>query len=307
MVSIPVRLYPATSPQDARFHLVDRATGARVRNRRVVPASVEPPADLEVERAPAVEPEEPSASDAEASPAAEPRPPAATASPPAARDVAEPREVTPSEIVRGYEVEPGRHVLVEQEELERLRPEPTRTNGIEHFVALEEIDPVYFEKSYHLAPADEIAEKPYHLLRQAMEDEGRVAIGRFVLRTREHLVAIRPTLGILGLETLYFADEVREPAARWTQPERATSGREVEMARKLIEGMLESWDPTRYRDPYRERVLDLIRERQPVDAAVDDEVAGSSAAVPDLMAALKASVEQLTAEKKTRSRGRKRA
>ena len=307
LVSIPVRLYPATSPQDARFHLVDRATGARVRNRRVVAASVEPPADLEVERAPAAEPDEASASDAEASrlPAPEPSPAAATANPLVAGDVAEPREVTLSEIVRGYEVEPGRHVLVEQEELERLRPEPTRTIDIEHFVGLDEIDPVYFEKSYHLAPADEIAEKPYHLLRQAMEEEGRVAIGRFVLRTREHLVAIRPTLGVLGLETLYFADEVREPAARWTQPERTRPGREVEMARKLIEGMLEPWDPARYRDPYRERVLDLIRERQPVDAAVEEEAAGSSAAVPDLMAALKASVEQLTKQKNESRKRRK--
>ena len=305
LVSIPVRLYPATSPQDPKFHLVDRATGARVRHRRVVSAPVDVPADEPPSGEPP--PDEPQA---EMPPPEEPQaPPRTTPPPPAAGPFAPPdeREVTASEIVRGYEVEPGRHVLVEQEELERLRPEPSRVIDIEHFVALEEIDPVYFEKSYHLAPADEIAEKPYHLLRQAMEEEGRVAIGRFVLRTREHLVAIRPTLGILGLETLYFADEVRQPLPRWLEPGRLAAEREVTMARRLIEGMREEWDPTKYRDPYRERVLDMISEREPVAASVEEEEAPTTA-VPDLMAALKASVEQITAERKqTGRRGRKRA
>ncbi len=275
LVSIPVRLYPAVSPKDPRFHLLERGTGRRVRNRRVVRETYEPPPPSNFDV-----PEE--------------NPPAEAGSS-APRE----RELREEELVRGYEVEPGRHVVIEREELEALRPEATRTIEIEHFVSLDEIDPVYFEKSYHLAPGEEHAEKPYHLLRRAMEAEGRVAIGRFVLRTREHLVAVRPTLGVLGLETLYFADEVRQPLARWTETNARVRKQELEMAARLIETMREAWDPERYRDPYRERILELVRQREAVEEAAEtpvDETA-APAAVPDLMAALKASVEQLAKQK----------
>lgn len=213
------------------------------------------------------------------------------------------------ELVRGFEVEKGRHVVLEEEELQAMRPEQTRTIEIEHFVSLEEIDPVFFEKSYHVAPADEIAEKPYHLLRRAMEEEGRVAIGRFVLRTREHLVAVRSTLGILGLETLYFADEVREPLARWTSTHVSVRKPELEMAKRLIETMHEPWDPARYRDPYRERVLELVRQREGMQDVVEEDVEEGPApsAVPDLMAALKASVEQLSTQEKKKRKPRRSA
>jgi DNA end-binding protein Ku len=181
---------------------------------------------------------------------------------------------------------------VEAEELEALRPEPSREIEIEHFVALAEIDPVYFEKSYQLVPADDFAGKPYALLRQAMERSGRVAVGRFVLRTREHLVVIRPTRGILGLETMYFADEVREVEGPALQAAHAAvTEREVDMAGRLIEALSDDWDPARYRDPYRERVLELIRAREPMEMPPDEEKAGSSPPIADLMAALKSSVE----------------
>jgi len=290
LVSIPVRLYPAVSPKDPRFHLLDRRTGRRIRNRRVARDTYEPPTADEPEIAPS-QPERTAPELPERAPAAP-----------------EEREVSPEDLVRGYELERGRHVVLEEDELEALRPEATHVIEIEHFVSLDEIDPVYFEKSYHVAPADETAEKPYHLLRRAMEDESQVAIGRFVLRTREHLVAVRSTLGILGLETLYFADEVREAPARARDVDASVRDAELEMAKQLIRTMREPWDPSRYRDPYRERVLELVRQRKEKREVVEEEVEepAAAAAVPDLMAALKASVEQLQKETKPRSR-RKRS
>jgi DNA end-binding protein Ku len=290
LVSIPVRLFPATSPKDPRFRQIDRRTGRRVRYRRVVD-----------EDAPVTPVEEPASRGDEAMASAEEAPRESAAPGPAPRQVE--REVPYTDIVKGYEVEEGRHVILEPEEVEELRPERSRTIDIEHFVALEDIDPVYFEKSYHLAPRDERAAKPYELLRAAMEDAGRVAIGRFVLRTREHLVAIRPTRGILGLETLYFADEVRTPA--WTlSPVEAGSQSEIQMARKLIEILSADWAPETYGDTYRQRVMDLIAEREPAVAA---EPSPSEPPVQDLMAALRASVAALGESKAagTRRGGRK--
>jgi DNA end-binding protein Ku len=309
LVSIPVRLYPAVSPKDPQFHLIDRATGRRVRNRRVVRDTYEPPPPLGDQDEP-IQTTPP----AEATEQSQPRPPSAPDESPVSQTgpapaTARERAVESEELVRGFEIEKGRHVVVEQEELEALRPEQTRTIEIEHFVSLEEIDPVFFEKSYHVAPADEIAEKPYHLLRKAMEDEGRVAIGRFVMRTREHLVAVRSTLGILGLETLYFADEVREPLARWTSTDAPLRKAELEMAKRLIETMHEPWDPARYRDPYRERVLELVRQREGLQDVVEEEADEGAApsAVPDLMAALKASVEQLSSKETKKRKPRRSA
>jgi DNA end-binding protein Ku len=285
LVSIPVRLYPSTSPRDPRFHLVDRKTGRRVRYRRVVeeppPVEEEFDEDADDESPPAAKPSSAPDSSRPASSAPEPPPE---------------REVSYEETARGYDVGEGRHVVVEREELEALRPEPSRTIEIEHFVSLAEVDPVHFEKSYHLAPAEEIGEKPYALLRTAMSRTGRVAVGRFVLRSREHLVLIRPTLGILGLETLYFEDEVRRPEERWIQAiqvvDEKVSGAEVEMAERLVEALAVEWDPSRYRDDYRERVLDLLGSRTPAEEPVPVEPPGAS--VTDLMAALKASVEEAT-------------
>src|SRR5688572_6829969 len=180
LVSIPVRLYPAITPKDVRFHEVDRSSGRRVRRRQVV-REEEPSPPYTEEDAVERPPTEPSVSETPHAPAAE-------------------REVRRDEVVKAFEVEPGQIVQLEREEIEELRPEATKVIEIEHFVKLAEIDPRYFEKSYLLAPAEELAGRPYELLRVAMERSGRVAIGRFVLRTKEHLVAVRPTEGILGLE-----------------------------------------------------------------------------------------------------------
>src|SRR5919106_1799642 len=213
LVSIPVRLYPATSPRDPRFHLVDRQTGRRIRYRRVV--EQEPSEEEAEEEQSSFEGGPPTAPASEGAPETPVQGGPASRAQESRRPRPAEREVAYTEVARGYDVGGGQHVVVESEELEALRPEPSRTIDIEHFVLLRDVDPVHFEKSYQLAPADEIAEKPYVLLRAAMERSGRVAIGRFVLRSREHLVLIRPTAGILGLETMYYADEVRSPPGSW--------------------------------------------------------------------------------------------
>jgi DNA end-binding protein Ku len=311
LVSIPVRLYPATSPRDPRFHLVDRQTGRRIRYRRVVEEPPPPAEEPSEEEEPSFEEEPP----APASDRAPESPPERGAAPqdmeirqPSPRPVE--REVAYTEVARGYDVGGGQHVVVESEELESLRPEPSRTIDIEHFVLLSDVDPVHFEKSYQVAPADEIAEKPYVLLREAMERSERVAIGRFVLRSREHLVLIRPTAGLLGLETLYFADEVRRGEGRWVAAlaavEAELSPRELDMAERLIEALGAEWDPAHYEDPYRERVLDLIRSRAPQEAPgpVEEEPAAS---VTDLMAVLRASVDAAKEARGPRGRRGRRA
>jgi DNA end-binding protein Ku len=296
LVTIPVRMYPATASARPRFHMVDRETGRRIRYRRVVeePAVDEPP----VEEAPPAEagpePLEDQGPRSEApAPPVEPVEDEVPAERP--RAPAE-REVPYSEVVRGYDVGGGEHVVVEPEELEALRPEPSRTIEIEHFVTLSDVDPVHFDKSYHLGPADDLGVKPYTLLRVAMERTGRAAVGRFVLRSREHLVVIRPTAGILGLETMYFEDELRRPAERWTgevaEMESELTDAEVNMAERLIDALGAVWEPSRYRDPYRERMMELIRSRAPVpEPAAAEEPAEAS--VVDLMAVLKASVEAI--------------
>jgi DNA end-binding protein Ku len=268
LVSIPVGLYPATEPKDVRFHLVDPESGRRVRYRRVVELPIDEPAR-----------------DA----AAGATPPAVVSEPgapagPAVREV----EVDFGRLARGYEIDRDRYAIVEQEEIDRIRPTRSTTIDIEHFVRLDDIDPVYFEKSYFLAPRGE-AERPYLILLRALEATGLAGIGRFVLRTKPHLVAIRPTRGVLGLETLYFADEVRAPDAI-ASPHPAD--REVELAEQLVEVLEEDWEPARYGDEYREELLRLIQEKTPVERQPDEPTGRPRPGVDELMAALKRSVEE---------------
>jgi DNA end-binding protein Ku len=282
LVSIPVRLHPATSPKDVRFHEMDRRTGRRVRRRSYV-RDEEPPERDSAASMPAG-PE----------PSTEHRPPE--------------REVARDDLVKAFEVEPGMVVELDRGEIERARPEPTRIIEIEHFVDLADVDPVYFEKSYHLAPGAEHANRPYALLRQAMETAGRVAIGRFVLRTKEHLVAVRPTRGILGLETLYYSDEVNGPEPSWISAQDGdVSEREVKLSLALIDALAAEWTPEAYEDRDRQRLMELIESKsaREVEPEAEEAAAGAGPSVPDLMEALRASVE--AAKKGRTGHGRKRA
>jgi DNA end-binding protein Ku len=297
LVTLPVRLFPATEPKDIRFHLYD-SSGRRIRYRRVVEDEPPWPAEAPAPSAPTYE-----APNADVAPPAQGTPtdePAAVE--PGRRSAEAPEsqraaggEVAWDDVARGVEDEVGRVVLLSRDEYERARPERSRTIDVEDFVRLEDIDPVYFQKSYYLAPASPDAVRPYVLLRRALEDAGRIGIGRFVLRTRPHLVAIRATRGVLGLETLFFGDEVREPSAVVPGVEGLeVSERELELAHRLIETLETEWEPNAYADTYRDELLRMLadkrptREPQPLAAEPDED---RSSAVEALMAALRESVE----------------
>ena len=203
-------------------------------------------------------------------------------------------EVPYEQIVKGYEIGPDRYVTITPEELESLEPQKTRTIDIEDFVDLEQIDPMYFDHPYYLAP-DTGAAKAYRLLVDAMEDSGKVAVARVVLRSKEHLVAIRPRNGALAMETMLFADEVISTEALeelGADADVATSDRELTMARQLIESLASDFEPEKYRDEYRERVLDLIERKAQGETIVIEEPSAEPQKVPDLMAALEASIAQ---------------
>jgi DNA end-binding protein Ku len=203
----------------------------------------------------------------------------------------EDEEVPYEEIVKGYEVSPGRYVVITPEELDGLDPKKTRTIDIEDFVDLDEIDPLYYEHPYYLAP-DTGAAKPYKLLLAALKETNKVAIARVVIRSKEYLTAIRPAGDVLTMETMLFADELIDPGDIDELPDedvKATK-REVDMARQLIESLATEFEPAKYRDEYRDRVLDLIeRKAEGQEIAVTAEPEAPKA-VPDLMAALEASL-----------------
>src|SRR4051812_29186271 len=199
-------------------------------------------------------------------------------------------EVPFDQIVKGYEITPDQYVVVTPEELEAIEPRKTKTIDIEDFVDLEEIDPIFYDHPYYLLPGTGAA-KPYKLLVTAMEEASKVAIARVVIRQKEQLVAIRPTGDILTMETMNFADEVI-PHDKFDEAPGAdvdTNKREVDMARQLIESLAAEFDPSKYHDTYRERVLELI-ERKAEGKEIAVQPTEEPQEVPDLMAALEASV-----------------
>jgi DNA end-binding protein Ku len=217
-------------------------------------------------------------------------------------------EIPYEQIVKGYEIGPDRYVTIAPEELEALEPQKTRTIDIEDFVDLDQIDPIYYDHPYYLAP-DTGAAKAYRLLVDAMEDSGKVAVARVVLRSKEHLVAIRPRDGALAMETMLFADEVIPPESleelASADGDVQTSDRELAMANQLIESLASDFEPEKYRDEYRERVLDLIERKAQGETIVIEEPEAAPKEVPDLMAALEASIA--SAKKPAKKSGKKAA
>jgi DNA end-binding protein Ku len=217
-------------------------------------------------------------------------------------------EVPYEEIVKGYEISPERYVTVTSEELDALDPKKTRTIDIEDFVDLDEIDPLYYEHPYYLVP-DTGAAKAYQLLLEALRQTNKVAIARVVIRTKEYLTAIRPAGDVLTMETMLFADELIDPTQIEEAPDadvRATE-REVDMARQLIESQATEFDPSRYRDEYRERVLELIEQKAEGREVATQPEPEEPTAVPDLMAALEASLAAAGNGKQKLSKATKKA
>ena len=216
------------------------------------------------------------------------------------------KEVSYEHIVKGYEIAKDQYVVIEPEELEALDPKKTRTIDIQDFVDLEQIDPVFYDHSYYLAP-DKGAAKAYRLLLQAMEDAGKVAIARVVIRTKEYLAAVRPAEGALMMTTMVFGDEVVPPSKIDELPAKngKASAKEVEMAGRLIESLSADFDPGHYQDQYRARVLELIERKAAGEEISVQEPAEEDGAPPDLMAALEASLAD--ARGKSSSNGRAKA
>jgi DNA end-binding protein Ku len=200
-------------------------------------------------------------------------------------------EIAFEHIVKGYDLGGGRYVVVEPEELAALDVEASRTIDLEEFVELADIDPVFFEKSYYLVP-DGRAEKPYALLVETMQRTGKVAVGRFVLRTKQYLVTLRARDGVLVLATMLYSDEVVDPVDLDVPTTEATAPtkRELEMAQQLVESLTSPFDPAKYQDDYREKVLALIDAKAQGEVIALPEAPREEAPVVDLMAALEASL-----------------
>ena len=203
----------------------------------------------------------------------------------------EDREVEWADLARGYEVSKGEYVIMDPEELEAAAPETTRTIEIGDFVQLDEIDPIYFEKSYSLEPTD-VGAKPFNLLRRALEETGRVAVAKVAIRSKERLATLRVFEETLVLETMYWPDEIRStsqlelPSGRAAAP----SSKEVQMAESLVENLSSRFDPEQYRDEYRLALQELIeRKMKGEQRAVKRRKPERK--VVDLMDALQASLE----------------
>jgi DNA end-binding protein Ku len=244
LVSVPVRMFTATSSQELRFHFLDRRDMAPIGYDKVNKETGE--------------------------------------------------SVPADEIVRGFEFEKGRFVEVTEEDIDRLDVELTHAIDICDFVSIDEIDPLFFRKGYYLLP-QEGAEKPYRLLVKALDETGRVAIAKVVIRNKQHLACLRPVDDALVLETMYYADEVRQPEAA---PKPKVREAEVEMAKTLIENLAAKWDPERYHDNYRNELLELLQKKAEGEPLPEREEEGEGEVV-DLMEALRQSV---AATKRTRKK-----
>jgi DNA end-binding protein Ku len=215
-------------------------------------------------------------------------------------------EVDYSDIVKGAETGGGHYAMLDQEELDSVAPGRSRSMEIHTFVDLDDIDPIYFNKTYYLGPGGDDTGKIYALLRAAMGDSDKAAIASFVMRGKEYLAAVRSDGDLLALETLFFADEVREPHQQISNlPGRVKLTRqELRMARQLIESMTGPWQPSDYRDTYTDRVNDLIKAKKNNEEFEPAAEAPPGTTVMDLSEALRASVDaaKKKAGGKTRSR-----
>jgi DNA end-binding protein Ku len=201
----------------------------------------------------------------------------------------EDKQVPDDEIVKAYEVSKGKYVEVEDADFAAARVEGYHAFDISDFVDVDEIDPIYFERSYYLVPQDG-GEKVYTLLVRAMEDAGLAAVGTFVMREREHLGCLRIRDGVITLERMYFADEIR-PIDEIKPGRARVNAKELEMAATLIDRFKGSFDPTKYSDSYTDKLLEVIKRKQKGETVTVEEPKAEDEETPDLMAALRASVE----------------
>lgn len=210
-------------------------------------------------------------------------------------------EVAYEDVTKGYEIADGRYLVVDPDELEALAPTSSRTIELLDFVAIEDIDPIFFDRPYYLAPANDAARKPYRLLTEAMERSGRAGVARFVMRSKEYLAVLRPRDGALVANTVHYADEIVEPRAIEGMDELGEvelQERELEMAERLIASLETDWEPERYEDQYHERLQGFLEEKAAGREITLEEPAEEPGEVVDLMAALERSLSQAGADRK---------
>jgi DNA end-binding protein Ku len=198
-------------------------------------------------------------------------------------------EVPFEHIVKGYEIEKDRYVLLEDEDFDAVPVESSRAIDIQQFVDLDEIDPIYFQKTYYLVP-EETGIKAYRLLQEAMSENGKVGIAKVSFRDKEHLSALRFKEDVMVLETMYWPDEIRPAEFEELEKDVKIRPQEVQMAQSLIENLSDEWDPSAFRDEYREALLEIVEKKAAGEEITVIEEA-EPAKVVDLMEALKASVE----------------
>jgi DNA end-binding protein Ku len=221
------------------------------------------------------------------------------------------KEVETDDIEMGFEIKKGKYVTFDKDELQELRPASTKAIEVTDFVDLDDIDPIYYERTYWLAPDGDAAKKAYQLLLSAMEERERVAIGTVVMRNKQYLVAVRPLDGALAMSTMRFADEVvprsdiDEVPSRRSKPDAKT----LKMATQLIDALSSDWKPKQYRDTFTDELRDRIKAKDKGKEIVEEEPAEAPGKVVDLMKALEASVNSAKGKrrKKSPSRARSRA
>ncbi|WP_225840108.1 Ku protein [Streptomyces sp. NK08204] len=202
-------------------------------------------------------------------------------------------EVDTSDIVKGFEVDEGQYIVVEPEELDEIAPGRSQTIDISDFVDLDRIEPVYFDRPYYIAPRGEEYTKVYELLRAALAQSNKVGIATFVMRGKQYLTALRAEDQVLVLQTLHWADEVRDPGQELPElpSDRAGRGKQLDMALQLVDALSTDWDPARYRDTYQEHVRELIRARAEGQEIAVAEQPPEATNVVDLMKVLEGSLQ----------------
>jgi DNA end-binding protein Ku len=218
------------------------------------------------------------------------------------------KEVPWDQIVKGYEYEKGKYVILQDEDFQRVDLEATQTVDIQDFVEQEEIDPIFFYKPYYLEP-QKGGDKAYALLRDALKDSGKVGIAKVVIKTREYLAGVKPEDGVLVLELMHFADELADPGKLHVPKKTEVGKREMNMAKSLIDSMSSKWNPEKYRDDYREALMEVIEEKVEAGGKEIEEKpkkAPRPTKVIDLVSVLRKSLEQTGAKKKSPAKSRRK-
>jgi DNA end-binding protein Ku len=218
------------------------------------------------------------------------------------------KEVSWDQIVKGYEYEKGKYVVLKDEDFERVDLEATQTVDIQDFVDQEQIDPMFFYKPYYLEP-QKGGDKAYALLRDALKDSGKVGIAKVVIKTRQYLAGVKPEDGALVLELMHFADELADPGKLHVPKKTELGKREMNMAKSLIDSMSSKWNPEKYKDDYREALMEVIEEKVEAGGKEVEEKpkkAPKPTKVIDLVSVLQKSLDQTGVKKKAPASSRKK-